>query len=454
MKRCRILSALLCTLILCAQLAPAVRAADAPEITAGAALLLDAEHDIVLYEKNAEAKMYPASLTKVMTALLTLEAVKDGRLSLDQRITASSTFTTGLSAGGSTQDIRPGEIMSLRDLLYCLLVPSANEAANILAEAVSGSIPDFVTRMNERAQELGCTGTHFANPHGLHSSDHYTTARDICRIARVAMEDETFRTIVAAKKYEIPETNLHAPRLFYNSNALLVTWYYKESYLYDKAIGIKTGTTDEAGYCLLSAAVDGDDYLICAVMKTQPVRNAAGSITERRQFSESRALLKWGFANFERRQIVDTQTPLAQVEVTLSDVDHVLVRPAGELTCTLPRDTDPESIRQQIVLERQTVEAPVAEGQKLGELIMTLDDKELGRVDLVAVTGAERSGLLFRMHQLRGFLGSSGLRLVVALMVLAAAVALLRLTVFRPRARRYGPRRRRAPRNYTGRRRR
>lgn len=454
MKRCRILSALLCALVLCAQFSPAVRAADAPEITAGAALLMDAEHDVVLYEKNAGDKMYPASLTKVMTALLTLEAVEAGQLSLDQPITASPTFTAGLTAGGSTQDIRPGEIMSLRDLLYCLLVPSANEAANILAEAVCGSIPDFVARMNERAGELGCTGTHFANPHGLHDDDHYTTARDVYRVARAAMEYETFRTIVSAKKYEIPETNLHAKRLFYSSNALLVTWYYKESYLYDKAIGIKTGTTDEAGYCLLSAAVDGEDYLICVVMKTEPVRNAAGSITERRQFSESRALLKWGFANFERRQIVDTQTPLAQVEVTLSDEDHVLVRPESELTCTLPKGTKPESIQQKIVLDQQTVEAPVAEGQRLGELIMTLDGKELGRVDLVAVTGAERSALLYRLHQLRAFLGGSGIRLAIALAALAAAVVILRLTVFRPRTRRYGSRYRRPPRNYTGRRRR
>ena len=454
MKRFRTVSCLLCVLFLGALLLPCARALEAPRITAGAALLMDANNDAALYEKNADEKMYPASLTKIMTALLTIEAVEDGRLSMDQTITASATFMSGLSANGSTQNIVSGERLTLRDLIYCLLVASANESANILAEAVSGSVADFVAAMNARAQELGCTGTHFANPHGLHDPDHYTTARDLYRITRAAMEHEIFRTVVSAKKYQVPETNMHDARLFYSTNALIVTWYYRESYLYDKAIGVKTGTTDEAGYCLISAAVDGEEYEICVILKTQPVKNAAGVITDRRQFTESRDLLKWGFANFIRRDIVETETPLAQVAVTLSDVDHVLVHPAKGLTCTLPRDVKSEDIKQEIVLDAETVEAPVAEGEKLGHLILTLDDKELGRVDLVAVTAAERSSLLYRVHQLGSFVGGAGLRLAVAAAALIAGIVVLRLTAFRPRARRYGPRRRRAPRNYTGRRRR
>lgn len=452
MKKRRLATVLLSVLLMAGLFAPAAHAAQAPEITAGAALLMDAANDELLYEKNAHERMYPASLTKVMTALLVLEEVDAGRLALDQIVTASNTFTAGLTANGSTQDIKPGEQMSLRDLLYCLLVASANEASNILAETVDGTIPAFVERMNRRAQELGCADTHFANPHGLHNDDHYTTAHDIYLIARAAMEHDTFRQIVATRSYEIPATNMHKTRLFYSTNALLVTWYYRESYLYDKAIGIKTGTTDEGGYCLLSAAQDGEDYLISVVLNA-PILQKEGGGSDRRQFTESRELFKWGFSNFVRRQIVDTATPLAQVNVTLSKTDHVLVRPAHQLERTLPRDLKIEEIKQEITLDAESVQAPVEAGQALGKLVLTYEGQELGAVDLVAVSAAERSELLYRLDQIGSFFQFAGVKLVFGVLILALAVLILRRAVLRPRSR-YGTRYSGRRRNYTGRRRR
>ncbi len=451
-KNNRFVSLVLCVLLCAAVLAPAAHAAPAPDVHAGAALLMDAANDEVLYEKNAQRKMYPASLTKVMTAMLVLEAVDAGQLSPDQVVTASSTFTAGLSANGSTQNIRPGEQMSLLDLLYCLLVASANEASNILAETVDGTIEAFVERMNRRAQELGCQNTHFANPHGLHDDDHYTTAHDLYLIARAAMEHDIFRTIVSTRRHEVPATNMHSARLFYSTNALLVTWYYRESYLYDKAIGMKTGTTDEGGYCLLSAAEDGDNYLICVVLDAPWITREDGS-TDRRQFTESRDLLKWGFSNFRRRQIVDTDTPLAQVNVTLSETDHVLVRPANQLERTLPVDLDQSKIEKTISLNSDTVPAPVEQGQVLGTLTLSYEGQELGVVDLVAVSAAQRSELLYRLDQIKSFFRHSGVKLAAALIVLVLAVVILRMTVLRPRRSRYGARRYSGRRNYTGRRR-
>lgn len=451
MKHHRLASLVLSLLLIVGIFTPAAHAAQAPEITAGAALLMDAANDEVLYEKNANKKMYPASLTKVMTALLVLEAVEAGQLSLDQIITASTTFTAGLSANGSTQDIKPGEQMSLRDLLYCLLVASANEASNILAETVAGDVASFVEQMNRRAQALGCEDTHFANPHGLHDDNHYTTAHDIYLIARTAMENDTFRTIVSTRKHEIPATNLHKDRLFYSTNALLVTWFYRESYLYDKAIGIKTGTTDEGGYCLLSAAQDGEDYLISVVLNA-PLVELEGGGNDRRQFTESRELFKWGFSNFERRQIVDTDTPLAQVNVTVSKTDHVLVRPANQLERTLPRDMKTEDIKQEIILDAETVQAPVAAGQPLGKLILTYEGEELGSVDLVSVSAAERSQLLYRLNQISSFFQHAGVKLVAVVLILALALLIIRKTLLRPRSR-YGSRYSGRRRNYTGRRR-
>ena len=453
MKKYRFTSLFLSLLLVAAVLAPAVHAAPAPNITAGAALLMDAEHDEVLYEKNAHQKMYPASLTKVMTALLVLEAIDAGQLSLDQVITASTTFSQGLSIYGSSQNIKAGEQLSVRDLLYCLLVASANEAGNILAEQVSGTTAAFVDRMNQRAAELGCEGTHFVNAHGLHHDDHYTTAHDIYLIARTAMENDTFRTIVSAKRHEIPATNLSDARVFYSTNALLVTWHYVESYLYDKAIGIKTGTTDEGGYCLLSAAEDEDTYLICVVLNAQIVRTE-GAPTDRRQFSESKALLQWGFSNFKREEIVDTHTPLAQVSVTLSKTDHVLVRPAAQLECTLPVDADLSTIKQEIILTSETVEAPVTEGQVLGTLSLTYGDKDLGTVDLVAVNGAERSVLLYRLTQIKAFFSNPLFKILGIVLLAVLLFVVVRVVFMRPR-RRYRSRRRTTHhRNYTGRRRR
>ncbi|MBQ3134578.1 MAG: D-alanyl-D-alanine carboxypeptidase [Oscillospiraceae bacterium] len=452
MRKCRFLTAILSLVMTATLLCPAALALEQPELMAKAALLMDAKYDQVLYEKNADQRMVPASLTKVMTAMLVLDEVGTGRLRMDQVVTASSTFTKGLAANGSTQNIRAGEQMSLQDLLYCLLVPSANEAANILAETVDGSIEAFVERMNAKAAELGCEDTQFVNPHGLHHPDHYSTARDLYRIARKAMENELFRTIVSTKRYEVPATNMHETRVFYNTNALLVTWYYLDSYLYDKTIGIKTGTTDEGGYCLLSAAQDEEQYLISVVLDA-PMIPLGNGRNDRRHFTESRELFRWGFDNFSRRQIVDTATPVAQVDVTLSTTDHVLVRPAAQLERTLPNDMDLSKVVQTVQLDCESIPAPVEEGQVLGKLLLTYEGEELGAVDLISVSAAERSGLLYRLHQVKTFFAHPIVRILTAIAVIAVVVLILRGILTPSRSSRYGSRRYSGRRNYRGRRR-
>jgi len=173
MKKNRILSLLLSTLILASSLAPfSSLAAPAPEITSDYALLMDAHYDEVLYDKGAYEKTDPASITKVMTALLVMEAIEAGTLSPEDMITADETSRRGMTSDSSTQNIKPGEIMSVKDLLYCMMVPSANEAANILAVAVDGSVDAFLQRMNSRALELGCQNTHFTNAHGMPEENH------------------------------------------------------------------------------------------------------------------------------------------------------------------------------------------------------------------------------------------------------------------------------------------
>ena len=192
-----LLSILLATLFL----TPQAYALEEPTLDARNALLMDETNGRMLYGKAEKEKAYPASITKVMTALLVLEAVDRGDLSVSQPITASYEAANSIDEDSSTAGIEEGEVLTVEQLLYCLLVVSANEAANILAEAVSGSVTDFVALMNQRAAELGCEGTHFANTNGLPDPDHYTTAWDIYLIAREAMKHDLFMTICGSKSY-------------------------------------------------------------------------------------------------------------------------------------------------------------------------------------------------------------------------------------------------------------
>lgn len=434
MKKYRFFSALMAVVLSLALLPAPAAALDDPDIQAQHVILLDGNYDEVLYDKAGEEKAYPASITKVMTALLVMEAIDAGQMTADTMITASETSQQGLSIYGSTQNIKPGETMSVKDLLYCLLVPSANEAANILAEAVDGSVEEFVAHMNRKAGELGCQGTHFVNPHGLHNDDHYTTALDLAHIVKAAMEYDLFRQIVYTSVYETAATNMSAPRTFYNTNGLITQWRFR-GYLYDKAIGVKTGSTDEAGYCLASAAQDGDDYLIAVVLGAQMLTDEKGNITDRQQFSESKRLLKWGFANFQRTTITKGDSPVASVKVTLSrEREDVMVRPVGSIERTLPRDLDQEQIESRITLFGQSVEAPVTAGQVLGTMTLTYDGQVLGTLDLVADTDVSRSELLYKKAQFLAFWHSMGGKLVLAAVIVVVCV-LVWLLAFRRRRR-------------------
>ncbi len=455
MKKNRLASALLSALLLASTLLPfSVSAAPAPEITAQHALLMDAHYDEVLYDKYGYEKAAPASITKVMTALLVMEAIEAGKLSPDDMITADESALRGVTSDSSTQNIKPGETMSVKDLLHCMLVASANEAANILAVAVDGSVDEFLLHMNTRAQELGCMNTHFVNTHGMPETDHYSTAYDIYLYTKAAMEYDFFREIVYTSVYETQPTNMANARTFYNTNGLITQWRFR-GYLYDKALGVKTGSTGESnGYCLVSAAEDGEEYLIAVVLGAEHILDAKGNITDRRQFSESRALYQWGFANFQRTTISKDSSPVAQVAVTLSqEADSVMVKPVGEISRTLPVDLNLDEIESTISMFQDTVEAPIQEGQVLGTMTLSHEGEVYGTLDLVAVNSVERSEFLYRQAQVKDFFDQSGTKLILGAVLLLVLVVVLRLLVFRKRRRPSMAGRRRGG-GYSGRRRR
>ena len=412
---------------------------DAMEVEARSVLLVDPESDFILYEQNAYAKAYPASITKVMTAVLVLEAIDRGELALDQIITADRTAWTELDWTSSNQNIQAGEEMAVKDLLYCLMVASANEASNILAVAVSGSIDAFLEDMNVRAAELGCTGTHFMNPHGMPHEEHYTTAYDLYLIARHAMTFPLFREMVACDEYYVEATNLSDQRHFYNTNGLLSNKKYS-GYYYEYCTGIKTGTTDAAGYCLLSSAEKDGESLICVMLGCENPKDENGNI-KRYQFTETIRLFKWGFENFSVHTILDAKLPVAEVPVTLSsECDYVSVIVDGTLEAQLPNDITSEDFDWNVELV-DTVEAPVMAGDKLGTLQLTLDGEDYGTVDLVAVNDVARSPVLAAREKLLDIVTSWPFLLVCGLIVVIAAALIIRGRVVAARKRRYTGRR-------------
>lgn len=435
MKKYRIPALLLSLVLMLNLLALPAAALEEPELQCTHAILVDANYGEVLYAKKADEKAYPASITKVMTALLVLEAMDSGKLTREQQITAGPTALQDMSPKASTANLKPGDTLTVEQLLYCLLLPSANEAAQILAEAVDGDQAAFVEHMNQRAKELGCQGTHFVNVHGFHDPNHYTTAYDIALMMQAAMEHELFQTIITSPNYVIPATNLSEERTVRNTNALTSNWTYT-GYLYRRGTGGKTGSTDEAGKCLVETAKDGDTYLISVILGSGPVTDANGE--ERQgQFYETIRLLDWGFDNFRRVTLAPEGTLVAKVKVNLStQADEVNVKPQGEVTRTLPKDVDLDRVEMVPRLFSESVDAPVEAGQVLGTMVLSYEGTEYGTLDLVADTSVERSQLLYYKSQVEHFFQNSGVKLILAVVLIVGAVVLLRLLVFR-RSRRY-----------------
>ena len=432
MKKYRFLSLLLAGLMALSLTCPAL-ALDDPQPQAKAVIIVDGDNGEILYELNAHQRMYPASITKIMTSLVVLDAVGSGQISLDSQITASPQ-AVDLPWDSSTAEIKAGETLSILSLLYCDLLPSGNDACNILAEAVGGTSAEFVARMNAKAQELGMVDTHFANPHGLHDPEHYTTAYDIYLMAYAAMQNETFRTIVRSPSYTLPATNLQPERTIYSSNGFLSSFYHI-GYTYGKAIGIKTGYTGEAGRCLASAAVDelGRTFY-CVVLGTEDIEDESG-VKRRLSFTESKRLLEWAFDNFHRITLLDqdTENVMREVAVTLSDeADYVQAIPKGEIQATVPSDFDIKQAKLDIVLP-DSIEAPVTAGDKLGTVTLWYNDVEYGTLDMVATDDVERSDFLYTVQQIEYYWAQWWVKALVGVGAAAVAALIVFVTVVLPK---------------------
>ncbi|WP_308856862.1 D-alanyl-D-alanine carboxypeptidase family protein [uncultured Oscillibacter sp.] len=406
-----------------------------PDIQAKAALLVDANTGNIVYAKNEHHELYPASLTKIMTALLVLEAVDSGKLSLDQQLTASDSITE-LDADGSSAGIKVGEVMTVEQLLYCMLVVSANEACVILAEAVSGDVDTFVDAMNAKAQALGCENTHFVNPTGLHDSQHYTSAWDLYLITQEAMKHEDFMRICDTGDITLPATNLSEARSLHSTNYLISVWRSRGYYNTD-AHGVKTGSTGAAGHCLVSSASKGSLSFISVMLGCEQL-HLEGNEIRTMSFYETNRLFDWAFDNFAYQTVLTSDEILKEVAVSLSKIDHVTVHPAEDVEVLLPKGLAAEDLERTITLKSDPVEAPISAGDVLGTVTLSYDGTDYATVDLLALNDVEASRILTFWRDVKAFFSQTAVK-VVGIILLAAVVALLVWKlVFGRRRYRYG----------------
>jgi len=459
MKNRRFISLFFSLVIMLGLAAPAFAAKDDTgdwEVAAKAALLIDPDTEEILYARNIHERLYPASLTKIMTCLLVLEAIDAGTISKEDVLTASELAVTSIPADGSTAGIKVGEELTVESLLYCIMLSSANEGCNILAEGVAGSIDAFVERMNSKAQALGCEDTHFANTNGLPNTDHYTTAWDLYLITREARTHQDFMPLVGTIYYEVPATNLSDARKLRTTNNLITNWY-TTGYLYRGAEGIKTGSTSAAGYCLVASASRSGRSLLSVVLGAERITLEDGTILTQ-SFSETIKLYDWGFDSFSRQIILEADELVGEVPVELSqEQNSVKVHPAQEIERLLPNDINPAvDITRTITLDQESVEAPVTKGQVLGQITLSSGDTVYATVDLLADEDVSASRLLVFRRDLLEFLHRPVLWLAVGGTAAAIVLILILRAVLKSRRRRYSrasSRGRRYSSGYRGRRR-
>ena len=460
----RILSLLLALFLLCslpvlpanateAEALPAEEAAaETPvndlQLQCGNAILMDVTFGQVLYEQAAYDKAYPASMTKVMTALLTLEAIQNGETTADTMVTVSEYAALKEFANESTANLVAGEQISVKELLYCIMLPSANDAAKALAEHLGGTVDAFVERMNARAEELGCKNTHFVNPNGLHDPNHYSCAYDIALMFRQAMQHDLFLTIISTKDYTMGATNLSDSRYFYNTNGLISNLYYS-GYVYEKCMGGKTGSTEEAGKCLVAAARSGNNQLISVVMGAGLITQEDGSELQG-QLVESRRLFEYGFENFRPVKLAPPETTVATVAVTMSEEGtEVGVKPQGTIAMMLPYSIAQEDIQMEIKLDAETVQAPVEEGQVMGTLRLYAGEETLGELDLIAEQTLTYSKTMERQLKRQAFWEKNriwiiGVPVAIVVLPIAALITIRIINVRKMKRRRQRAAQRRA----------
>lgn len=381
-------------------------------------LLISLDDGSVIVEKNADMPYAPASLTKVMTALVVLKNTTE----YNRVMTVSPEAIESLAGtGSSTSGIKAGEQMSIYNMLCALLIPSGNDAAVALAIEFGGTVEGFVKMMNDTAKELGCKNTHFDNPHGLDSDTHKTTAKDLAIIAKEALKYSAFETIVSQKTYMMPETNMNKARQLVNTNHLInpayVTYYNKN------VKGIKTGSTEDAGRCLISyASKDGYNYLAVAMGGDYRDSDADG-IEENQAFMDTNHMYNWAFKNLKYEVVTREGQFICSAPLNYCwNAESVRLVALNETMALVPQGNDSESVSFIPVDLPESIDAPVKKGDKIGTAKIMFAGQQIGTAELVIAEDANMSVLLYAKAMIKRVTSKTVFKIIFAVVVILIAI--------------------------------
>ncbi|WP_066635311.1 D-alanyl-D-alanine carboxypeptidase family protein [Desulfolucanica intricata] len=358
MYRAKILTLLIFIMVLLFVCNPVWAAPVPPQITADSAILMDIQTGQILFEKNAFEKRPPASTTKILTALLALEGGD-----LNQLVTVSP---RAAATGESSIHLQAGEKLTLEELIYGALIESGNDACVAIAEHIAGKEENFVQLMNHKAKLLGAINTNFVNTNGLPAKDHYSSAYDLAILTRHALHNPVFNNIVSTHEKIISGPGWN--RYLHNTNRLLET--------YDGADGVKTGTTDAAGQCLVASATKDNRRLVCVVLHSED------------RYFDSTTLLEYGFNNFEYVEVAVKGQPFGKIRVKEGTTPEVSVVAQSDLGAVIPRK-HPELIEKKVVMAKELI-APVADEQITGQVELFVSGNRVGTTKLITLQQVSR----------------------------------------------------------------
>lgn len=351
-----------------------------PSLVSQAAILMDNKTGKILYSKNENQKMYPASTTKILTAILVLE-----NCSLDEIVTVSYDAIITIPDGYSLAYLQVDEQLTVEQLLQLLLVHSANDAANVLAEYVGGSIESFVCMMNTKVYEIGLSNTHFTNAFGMHDDNHYTTAQDLAILMQYCIKNENFRRLAGSASCTIPSTNKYGPRTYISTNELIIP---NTNHYYPYLTTGKTGFTTQAGDCLVSCSYKDNLELICVVLGGKKINDIST------RFSETKALYEYGYHNYSIQTILNADDVVAQIKVpdATNDTRNLDLLAKNSIHVLLDNEVSKDNLDFEIDLKRD-IKAPIEEGDYLGNISYKIDGIEY-KTDLIASHLVKKSKLL------------------------------------------------------------
>lgn len=413
-----------------------------------AVYMVELTTDTLIHSRNATERKYPASLTKIMTAILTLEHFDD----LSEEITFTAelqnyVYEINVSYGGgiSTGGIVLGETLTVEQLLYAIMLPSANEAAVMLANEIGGgSLETFADMMNEKAKEIGCLDTHFVNSNGLFDENHYSTAYDMYLITKYALQYDTFRKIVSTPSYDTGPTNQQDNLHWDNTNKMIVEG---SGFYYPQITGVKTGTLEEAGRCLITTAEkDGYEYLL--VMMGAPYLDENGEyISPNQAFVLTAQFYDWVFDTYKAKTIVekgDKVSSINNLRLAKGGKDHLQLVSGQTFSALIPNNIDVSNVRRiaynlngERIGENDYATAPIQKGDVMGELKLILYGSELGSVDLIAAEDIEVSPLLAVLDQISRMFQSFWFKFLFLFLLLFVVIFIISTIIKNKRKKKY-----------------